>query len=259
MILGNPDKFAIIMEVVSDWNIDQSFNNGVLIFSVDGKVFPKKEIVNATLNSELPYLKECMRNVGIDERLFGLPKDEAFSEIYSLRSPEDLNIDSDYRYDISPISFADDDCLIFAVSNGTEIRILASSELKYIKAESRYSLDNIEISEAYVSVVEFNEILSKLNVHKKVSMSVEKQSDESVFASIEKITDKDSFLYFLNLLAKDYVTNQSEWENKTVIDFIKAMSSWTEDFPASPANDIDWDKFDYKTMAKILYMGKLYE
>ncbi len=90
-------------------------------------------------------------------------------------------------------------------------------------------------------------------------MSVEKQSEESVFAAIEKITDKDSFICFLNLLARDYVTNQSEWENKTVIDFIEAMSSWTEDFSTSPANDIDWDKVDYKTMAKILYMGKLYE
>ena len=259
MILGNPDKFAIIIEVVSDWNIDQSFNNGVLIFSVDGKAYPSNNIVNATLNSELPHLKDCMSNIGIDERLFNLSKDEAFSEMYNMYSTEDWNVDADYCFDISPLSFADDDCLIFAVSNGAEIRILAASELKYIKAESRYSLNNIEISEAYVSVVEFNEILSKLNVQKKISMAVEKQSDESVFASIEKIADKDSFVHFLNLLAKDYVTNQSEWENKTVIDFIEAMSSWTEDFSASPANAIDWDKFDYKTMAKILYMGKLYE
>lgn len=80
-----------------------------------------------------------------------------------------------------------------------------------------------------------------------------------LFAAIDKITDKDSFVQFLNLLAEDYVTNQSEWENKSVIDFIEAMSSWTEDFSASPANDIDWDKVDYKTMAKILYTGKLYE
>lgn len=259
MILGNPDKFAIIIEVVSDWNIDQSFNNGVLIFSVDGKLYPGDEIVNATLNSELPHLKDCMSNVGIDERLFNLSKDEAFSEMYNLYSTEDWNVDADYCFDISPLSFTDDDCLIFAVSNGTETRILAASELKYIKAESRYSLDNIEISEAYVSVVEFNEILSKLNVQKKVSMAVEKQSEESVFATIEKITDKDSFVQFLNLLARDYATNQPEWENKSVIDFIKAMLSWTEDFSASPANNIDWEKVDYKTMAKILYMGKIYE
>lgn len=164
MILGNPDKFAIIMEVVSEWNMDQSFNNGILIFAVDGNMYPKNEIVNATLNSELPYLKYQMRNVGIDERLFKLSKDKAFGEIYRLRSPEDIDIDSDYLYDISPLSFSDDNCLIFAVSNGAEIRILAASELKYIKAESRYNLDNIEIDETYISVAEFNEILSKLSI-----------------------------------------------------------------------------------------------
>lgn len=162
MILGNPDKFAIIVEVVSDWNIDQSFNNGVLIFSVDGKAYPSNKIVNATLNSELPHLKDCMSNIGIDERLFNLSKDEAFSEMYNMYSTEEGNVD--YCFDISPLSFADDDCLIFAVSNGAEIRILAASELKYIKAESRYNLDNIEIGETHISAAEFNEILSKLSI-----------------------------------------------------------------------------------------------
>lgn len=80
-----------------------------------------------------------------------------------------------------------------------------------------------------------------------------------MYKVIEKITDKDSFVQFLNLLSRDYATNQSEWENKSIIEFIEAMSSWTEDFSASPANDIDWEKADYRTMAKILYMGKLYE
>lgn len=86
-----------------------------------------------------------------------------------------------------------------------------------------------------------------------------KQSPESLLTAIDNVTDKESFIKFLNLLSKDFVTNQVEWENKCVLDFIGAMSAWTEDFSASPANDIDWSKVDYKTMAKILYMGKLYE
>lgn len=258
MILGNPDKFAIIMEVVSDWNIDQSFNNGVLIFSIGGKSYPNNEIVNATLDSEIPHLKECIENIGINERLFLLSKEEVFAEIYNLRFPENWNMEPDIQYDITPLSFADNNCLVFAVSNRKQVRILAAADLEYIVADSRYNLDNIEIGETYVSVSEFNEILTKLSL-KKESMETEKQLEESVFTVIEKITDKDSFVQFLNLLARDYVTNHSEWENKNVIDFIEAMSSWTEDFSASPANDIDWDKFDYKTMAKILYMGKLYE
>lgn len=37
MVLGNPAQFAVIFDVVNEWNIDSSFNNGILIFSVDWK------------------------------------------------------------------------------------------------------------------------------------------------------------------------------------------------------------------------------
>ena len=164
MILGNPDKFAIIMEVVSDWNIDQSFNNGVLIFSIGGKSYPSNEIVNATLNSEIPHLKVCIENIGINERLFLLSKEAAFTEIYNLRFPEDWNMEPDYRYDITPLSFADNNCLVFAVSDGKQVRILAAANLEYIITDSRYNLNNIEISETFISTADFDEILSKLSV-----------------------------------------------------------------------------------------------
>ena len=49
-----------------------------------------------------------------------------------------------------------------------------------------------------------------------------------------------------------------EWENKTITDYLGQMASWMDD--ASISNDIiDWDNVDYKTLAKILYMGKIYE
>ena len=165
MILGNPDKFAIIMEVVNDWNIDQSFNNGVLFFTIEGKIFPCNEVVNATLNSEIPQLKRCISSVGTDERLFSLPKDEAFTEMYNLRSPKDWSIDADYRFDISPLSFSDKNCLKFAVSDGKQVRILAVADLEYIIAESRYNLKNIDISEVYITVAELNDILLKLSIY----------------------------------------------------------------------------------------------
>lgn len=117
-----------------------------------------------------------------------------------------------------------------------------------------------EIARGYLSPFTFSE--DELDqVVKEVDKSLvpEKQSAESVFAVVENVRDKESFIQFLNMLARDYVANQSEWENTSVIDFIEAMSSWTEDFSSLPANDIDWEKVDYKTMAKILYMGKLYE
>ena len=164
MILGNPAQFAVMFEIVNEWNIDSSFNNGILIFSVDWKVYPQNEIINATLNFEIPNLKEYMSNICEDKQLFELPKYEAFIKIYNLRFLEDWDVDEDYRFDISPVAFSDNNCLIFAVSNGSMVRVLATSNLEYIKAESRYDLKNIEISEAYITIEEWNEILLKLAI-----------------------------------------------------------------------------------------------
>ena len=135
MILGEPARFAVIFEIVDEWNVDSSFNNGILMFSVDWKVYPGNEIINATLNFEIPNLKECMSNIGVNEQIFGLPPNEAFITIYNLRFPEDWDVDEDCRFDISPEVFSDNNCLIFAVSNGSMIRILATSNLEYIKPE----------------------------------------------------------------------------------------------------------------------------
>ena len=84
--------------------------------------------------------------------------------MYNLRFPEDCNIEENYNFDISPASCSDNNCLIFAVSNGMQVRILASSDLEYIITESRYNLENIDISEVFISIEEWNEILSKLHV-----------------------------------------------------------------------------------------------
>lgn len=147
------------------------------------------------------------------------------------------------------------------LKNQPDYRKRAVLRMKKSERWSNISLETKkEIARNYLSPFTYSE--DELNeVVKEVDKLIvpEKRSEESVFATIAKITNKDSFIQFLNLLARDYVTNQSEWENKSVIDFIEAMSSWTEDFSSSPDNDIDWEKVDYKTMAKILYMGKLYE
>ncbi len=46
MIIGDPYKFAILSEVINEWNIDDAFCNGVLLFCVNGDIYPK-EVVTA--------------------------------------------------------------------------------------------------------------------------------------------------------------------------------------------------------------------
>ncbi len=76
---------------------------------------------------------------------------------------------------------------------------------------------------------------------------------------INIIENKEQFLEFMHELSKDYKINEEEWENKTIPEYIEQMASWIEDFSDCPANDIQWDSMDFRTFAKILYMGKIYE
>lgn len=76
---------------------------------------------------------------------------------------------------------------------------------------------------------------------------------------IEEISDKKAFLAFLDELNSSFLTNSEEWENRTIDEFLNAMQSWIEDYSSSEFNDIDWGKVDYSLLARILYMGKIYE
>lgn len=163
MILGNPDKFAILINAIKEWNEDETFYNGVLLFWVDGTLFPR-ELVTATLNCEIMPLKARLMNLTIDERLFRLPKGDAFKEIYNITFPEDFNINNNYCFDITPESFSDNHCYVFAVCNDEQVRIMAA-ELKYMIEDSRHDLKNISVSETFISNYELKEIVSKLDVY----------------------------------------------------------------------------------------------
>ncbi len=76
---------------------------------------------------------------------------------------------------------------------------------------------------------------------------------------IASIDTKEDFLYFLRLLQNDFTEHSEEWQNRSIPDFLESALSWAKEFSDCPENDIDWNKPDYRTFAKILYMGKIYE
>ena len=163
MILGNPYKFSVFISTIKEWNIDNEFCNGVLLFCIEGNIFPKK-IVTATLKYEIQLLKEKLRNLITNERLYNMQRDKAFAEIYNITFPEDISIDNDYRFDITPESFADENCYVFAVSNGKKVRIMAT-KLNYIGEESRHELSNVDISETFIEIEDLNQIISQLEIY----------------------------------------------------------------------------------------------
>lgn len=160
MIIGNPYEFSIILDIVKEWNIDTSFCNGILFFSIAGELYPK-EVFTSTLNYEIPILIDKLKNITIDNNIYNMKKEEAYISIYNITFPEDIRKENDYKYDISPQEFADSDYFVFAVSNGKDIRILAA-KLKYISADSRHELENINVSEAYIEYRKLNEIILAL-------------------------------------------------------------------------------------------------
>lgn len=160
MILGNPYKFAIFLQMIKEWNIDKTFCNGVLLFSVNGIIFPN-QILTASLNCEISLLKENLNNIAVNVDIFNMKKENAYRYIYNRTFPENMNLDNDYQFDITPLSFLEDSCYIFAVSNGIQVRVLAA-KLEYNKKESRHKIKNIY--EAFISVEEVKEIAKNLNV-----------------------------------------------------------------------------------------------
>lgn len=79
--------------------------------------------------------------------------------------------------------------------------------------------------------------------------------------SINAIQTKDEFIEFLNLMIKDNEINSEEWENKSITEYLEGMASWVEDMDGYYNNmnlqmprDIDW-----KFIATLLYVGKIYE
>ncbi len=77
-----------------------------------------------------------------------------------------------------------------------------------------------------------------------------------------KVTDRQSFIKFLDLLRKDLLDDPENWENKTLPDFLEALSAYTEDIQGYYNNmklDINADKPDWSTFADIFKGAKIYE
>ena len=162
MIQGNPYEFAIIIKKIEEWNIDNTFCNGILLFCIDGYIYPSK-ICTSTLKSEIGPLTKKLKNIPVNNHLFNMKKDLAFFHIYKMIFPEDYMLSNDYQFDITPLSFADENCFIFAVSNSTHVRLLGA-ELKYIKEKSQHDLENLHIKEAFISTEKLTAIANCLEL-----------------------------------------------------------------------------------------------
>jgi len=77
-----------------------------------------------------------------------------------------------------------------------------------------------------------------------------------------KITDRSSFIQFLELFRRDLADNPQKWENTSLADFLEAMIRYTEDIDGYYLNikqDINPDVASWQVFADILKGASMYE
>lgn len=76
------------------------------------------------------------------------------------------------------------------------------------------------------------------------------------------VTDRHTFVKFIDLLRKDFITNPDSWDNKNLDDFLEALSSYAEDIDGYYKNtnqNVNADEPNWQTFADIFKGATLYE
>ena len=77
-----------------------------------------------------------------------------------------------------------------------------------------------------------------------------------------KVTDRKSFIEFLELLKQDFADNPQNWENKNLSGFLEALCSYTTDIQGYYDNtkqNINADSPSWTTFADIFKGARVYE
>ena len=125
MLIGNPDKFAFLLEIVPEWCSD-NFVQGILNVYVNGVQYPDN-LRTTTLNADIHWLLDetsplvCPQ---INKKLYALETRELFNRLCDLTFPETETVDNDYSYVIPLQEISDAGYYLFIVASENEVRII---------------------------------------------------------------------------------------------------------------------------------------
>lgn len=77
-----------------------------------------------------------------------------------------------------------------------------------------------------------------------------------------EVTDRQTFIQFLELFQGDLAKNPGDWENNTLSSFVEAMAAYTSDiqgFYDNTNQNINADLPSWKVFADILRGARIYE
>lgn len=161
MLIGDPYKFAVLYDRVTDWNNTIKDNNGLFALCIDGKLFPN-EVINAVVSVSIHDIKESLCGIPVNEMIYDLDTKKSFETLYELVFPDvDNDDDNDYRYLIATSDLTDIDNIVFAVEGKGKIKILAA-KLEYDFLESTHIFNESAITEIILEKDYINTIIAQL-------------------------------------------------------------------------------------------------
>ena len=148
MILGDPYKFAFLIERIPDWE-KGSWKNVIMFVMINGDIYPKNVRIT-TFNSEIPEILDpdsAFINPIIDKKLY----EKSDSQIVEFVDDEEK--ENYYRYFIPFHEINDSGYRFYIVSNNCNVKILVCK----LESEKTELVDRLEIS-----IQEYNEIKSQV-------------------------------------------------------------------------------------------------
>lgn len=151
MILGNPYKFAFLIERIPDWEQD-SWKNGIMFVIVNDEIYPK-DVRTTTFNSELPDIlssDSALMNPVVDVKLYKKTDSEIIAFV------EDEENENYYRYFIPFHEINDTGYCFYVISDGSDVKILiGKTEKDEIALVDRLELTLKEYNEIKMQLVNF--------------------------------------------------------------------------------------------------------
>lgn len=171
MIFGDPYRFAVWVEPVSQWS--GSYTNGLFHLIINGNMYPS-DIRTSTLSSDLREISDndcALVSQPLNRDVFTLSTQEAFSRLFNLAYPESSELDEYpaqvFDYCIKSSNVSDFGACFFAVADEDSVRIIGGKTEQLVKAENDErnvwrKIDNPIIEDVIISKDDMNEIISSI-------------------------------------------------------------------------------------------------
>ena len=144
MLLGDPYKFAFLIERIPDWE-KGSWKNGIMFVIINGDIYPKS-VRTTTFNSEIPEILDpdsAFINPIIDKELYEK------SDLQIIEFVGDEEKENYYRYFIPFHEINDSGYRFYVISDNCNVKILVCK----LESERTELVNRLEIS-----IQEYNEI-----------------------------------------------------------------------------------------------------